>query len=1203
MTSETIYYKDLIAPDDSITGLISQLEKLSDTYGDLTSKIKKEANTLANALANAGAGLADTDAMQKAAMQAERLKAEYEKLKRTTAENSAKIYQYKEAIKEANTIARLEAKLAREKEGSYNHLSAQYSLLKIKINQMTEAERNNTVEGKKMVEQAREIYEVMDQMQRETGKFTLNVGNYANSVKEAITDITGELNSNISQVLGGQMTMREMLNNTTASAVGLGRALLTLMANPAFLAITGAAGAVAAVKFWWDYNTELEKATRLTKQFTGLSGGELSALRDSIATTAEVFDKDFNEVLRAAVAYSDNFGVSYKDAIKAVNDGFISGADARGEFLEDIKEYSAYFKEAGIAGREFIAISAQTNTSGIFSDKGVDTIKEGNIRLREMTKATREALDGIGLNSQKIAKDLQSGQTTTFKVMQEVSAKLSELPPQAAAVGTAIADIFGGPGEDAGLKFLTSLKDIETNLDKVKGRTGEIGRLQEENIKSTEELKNVTAALFDSTGGRFEQMKLQAKLFANDALVSILKRGINITNWFIDLYNKSLLFRQLIKGIGLTWSGVVSLFRSSFTWLMDSFGALGEVLAGVITLDPKRIVEGLAGFKEAAVNAASLFAKDVSKAYNKAVDSINDKIEPIVIPVIAGGGEGKNETMQGGAKQPPVKVDEKAAKEATKKADEMYKIALEVRRRYEDEELKLNRDKWKRLEKEAEYSFSRQIEDIKYRLNTEKELTEDAKKDLINTIPLLEAQLSERLKEIAKERKEALLQNDLEGLKLRLDAVREGTEEEFKIKRELIEKEKELALLRNENLPQDEKQSAEIIAAGFAMQAQALRDEYYKAQLDLFDIEQEFKQSEFDLLQSSEYEKTRFRISAEMDRIDKILALNELMGAKLTDMEVATFRNQRKALEKELKKAGGMRDLYEILGLKLTDKDKQNIAQSTKYGLENLQRLLDARVQEAEKAVEASKTQVEAAQNKLNQEIENSRLGYANNVVQAQKELDLAKATQEKAEKQREKAVKRQQALDSASQASSLITATANIWKSATDTAGIWGTILAVAATALMWGSFLGSKIKAKGATGSEKYRDGTVEMLEGGSHVSGNDIYLGNTKEGKERRAEGGEFFAVVNKRSSKKYRKLFPEVIRAFNNGTFHKEFSRAFEPGAGGGVSLNFIDSSGSVDTRKMEGYLRAIKTQGEKNIIQSDGVIIEVSRHRKRTIKNG
>lgn len=55
---------------------------------------------------------------------------------------------------------------------------------------------------------------------------------------------------------------------------------------------------------------------------------------------------------------------------------------------------------------EFIAIVSQTNKDGLFSDKGIDAIKEATIRLREMTTATSTALENIGLDSSRYKRSL-----------------------------------------------------------------------------------------------------------------------------------------------------------------------------------------------------------------------------------------------------------------------------------------------------------------------------------------------------------------------------------------------------------------------------------------------------------------------------------------------------------------------------------------------------------------------------------------------------------------------------------------------------------------------------------------------------------------------------------------------------------------------------------------------------------------------------
>ncbi len=305
-----------------------------------------------------------------------------------------------------------------------------------------------------------------------------------------------------------------------------------------------------------------------------------------------MYDKDFREVLESANAMSKQFGISFQESMRLIEDGFVAGADVNGEFLENIKEYPAYFREAGLSASEFIAITTQANQAGIYSDKGIDVIKEGNLRIREMTKATAEALEGIGISSKQVQQDLADGSKTTFNIMQEVSEKLAEFPESSSEVGTALADIFGGPGEDAGLQYILTLKDIDKNLDNVKDRAGELGELQEEQLRSQIELENTIAAVFDTTGGSFERLTTKAKVFINDGIINIIKGCVDIVNWFIRMYNKSIVVRGAVNSIVNSFKTMWEVAKFILNQIVDSFKAMGTVIEGVVTLDWDKVSKG-----------------------------------------------------------------------------------------------------------------------------------------------------------------------------------------------------------------------------------------------------------------------------------------------------------------------------------------------------------------------------------------------------------------------------------------------------------------------------------------------------------------------------------------------------------------------------------------------------------------------------------
>ena len=367
-----------------------------------------------------------------------------------------------------------------------------------------------------------------DYIKRNSDRYTqqkMTIGNYKEEVKAAWMELN-HLNDSMGSfgiISGSFGNSLQSLGNVGSMLEGLS-GIGKIFQNKWLLGL-GAVGAAGAGIGWWvNYNKGLTEATRLTQQFTEKSGEDLKAYRTEVQAIADFYDKDFKEVLIGANAVSKQFGISAEESLKLIQDGFIAGADANGEFLDTLREYPAYFKEAGISAETFIAITAQAAKSGIYSDKGVDVIKEGNLRIREMTTATASALEGIGISADKVQEQLRTGQKTTFDIIQMVSQRLSELPDSASVVGTALADIFGGPGEDAGLQYVRTLKDIKTSLDDVKDETGQLGDVQEEMIESQKRLATAVSDLFDMTGGSFETMTARIKTFGNTVIADLLER-------------------------------------------------------------------------------------------------------------------------------------------------------------------------------------------------------------------------------------------------------------------------------------------------------------------------------------------------------------------------------------------------------------------------------------------------------------------------------------------------------------------------------------------------------------------------------------------------------------------------------------------------------------------------------------------------------
>lgn len=490
-----------------------------------------------------------------------------------------------------------------EQEGSLKQLRAQLSNATKAYDEMSRAEREGA-KGQELAEHINEITEKLKLAEEETQRYYRNVGNYYNSMMQAADDLQGTEFFGMDIVndtgIGKVMEMGKSVEDLKVKFGALKNTALSLLTNPYFLAMAGVAGVGMAFKWWYDYNKGLMEATRLTKQFTGLTGNEMKSVRNDVLAVSNTFGLEFTETMQSANTISKAFGISVSESLKIMQDGLVSGANANGEFLDTIKEYPRYFKEAGLSAEEMVAISTQATKEGIFSDKGLDTIKEGNIRLREMTTATAAALDGIGISSKQVQKDLQDGSKTTFQVMQEVANKLKELPQSSAAAGSAIANIFGGPGEDAGLAYIEMLGNIELDMDKVKAKSGDLAKAQEDELNATKEFQDAMASLFDYTGGGFETMKAQLITIAKKSLTAVIKGVVQSINYFIDWYNESLLLRGVIQTLGSAFRGVWSVVRGVANLIIDAMKQVGrslkgalDILDGIVTFDLSKAQQGL----------------------------------------------------------------------------------------------------------------------------------------------------------------------------------------------------------------------------------------------------------------------------------------------------------------------------------------------------------------------------------------------------------------------------------------------------------------------------------------------------------------------------------------------------------------------------------------------------------------------------------
>ena len=302
----------------------------------------------------------------------------------------------------------------------------------------------------------------------------------------------------------------------------------------------------------------------------------------------------------------------------------------------------------------------------------------------------------------------------------------------------------------------------------------------------------------------------------------------------------------------------------------------------------------------------------------------------------------------------------------------------------------------------------------------------------------------------------------------------------------------------------------------------------------------------------------REKLEKEREYQKALLQMRYETGELTQDQYAIELANVDAAIDKSIAKLKGKQrrkvDIWDLLFgskqtdeygnvfKKLDDESKafiQELISGLQTAMQYMDEFMDKRIEMAEIAVEAAQRESEAAKTNLDYEMEARANGYAHNVDLARREYEEKLAIEQKAIEEKKRLEKIQEGIDTATQISSLVTATAQIWAAYTKIPA--GKVLAIAATALMWSSFAAAKVQAAQLANAKTYGEGGMEYIDyGGSHASGRDVDFGRTKEGRPRRVEKGEVVSVINKKNVEKYGvSNIENIVNSLNNGTFEKQY----------------------------------------------------------------
>lgn len=383
-----------------------------------------------------------------------------------------------------------------------------------KINELSEAFVNAKVMYKNMTDEEKK------------GEFGKNLAASLDQLKTRLNAAKQDL-ADVNKELAGGGKFGEFGNvlDTIGNKLGLTTNVTELLTSKTALMYSGIGAGIAVVtkatEAWAGYNAELAKQDQITTVTTGLKGDDADRMTDKMRALSDTYNVDFREAVNAANTLMTQFGKSGDEATQLIKDGMQGMIQGDGpKLLSMIQQYAPAFRDAGVSASQLVAV-IHNSEGGIFTDQNMNAIVLGIKNIRLMTKATSDALAQLGIDGQKMSKQLNDGTLTIFDALKQVANQIQSVDSNSKAAGEVMQQVFGRQGAMAGTKLGEAIATLNTNLEETKKQTGEVGEAFADLQEANEKLNTAIRDCFEYDG--WDQMAKGIQTNLITALAGVLE--------------------------------------------------------------------------------------------------------------------------------------------------------------------------------------------------------------------------------------------------------------------------------------------------------------------------------------------------------------------------------------------------------------------------------------------------------------------------------------------------------------------------------------------------------------------------------------------------------------------------------------------------------------------------------------------------------
>lgn len=488
---------------------------------------------------------------------------------------------------------------------------------------------------KTRVESARQSYEKMVKSHGEGSKEAEQAAISYNKETAALNNLEnyiGKVKDEMNQATSVSKKYGEQLTNISEKAGKVGT-VLTATVTPAMLAL-GAAAIIGAknfddafIKIQNNMGSTVEETEKLTNVANNVFkdgwGESLDGVVNSLLAVKEQLgdlpDEDLESITKQAIALEESLGMDTTESLRGVNalmkgygltaqeafdyvvKGAQNGLNKTDELGDNLAEYVPLWKQNGYSIEEMFATLEAGLDAGAYNlDKVNDLVKEFGIRAGDGT--VKAAIEEMGGSWQKIYKDWEKAGGTNAELFESLAKNLASIKdPQQKQL--ALTEIWGSIGEDAGLKVVEALGNVESSYDDVSGAAEKVADNME--LSKTQQFQ----ALLRETADTLVPLGDILLEIGEDALPMLQDAVENISDAWEGLSEEQ---QQMVVEFGLTAAAAGPLIKL-FSGLTGGAGNLLSKLPSLSkgTNDTSKAMETMTSVATKGTTGTSLLAKGI----------------------------------------------------------------------------------------------------------------------------------------------------------------------------------------------------------------------------------------------------------------------------------------------------------------------------------------------------------------------------------------------------------------------------------------------------------------------------------------------------------------------------------------------------------------------------------------------------------------